>query len=336
MVKPYVPPFTITSPMISLVADISLLIGRLSSVDPASGNLRLRKANRILTIQGSLAIEGNTLTEEQITAIMEGKRVIAPPREVQEVRNAINAYKLCEQWSGHSKKDMLAAHGIFMTGLVDLPAVFRTGNVGVIAGTTVAHMAPPANRVPYLMDDLFDWIKTSDVHPLITSSVFHYEFEFIHPFADGNGRMGRLWQTVILSRWNPLLFNVPVESLVHKHQAEYYDALNISTQNNESSVFIEFMLNRILEAVQTLLTPGVTPDVTPEVKKMLSIMDGEMTRRQIQKKLGLKDEKHFRQNYQQPAAAQGLIEMTIPDKPNSRLQKYKITAKGINYIKGEN
>ncbi len=326
--KKYSPPFTITSSILSLVADISHVLGRLSVIDPASGNLRLRKANRIRTIQGSLAIEGNTLTEDQMHAIMEGKQVIAPPREIQEVRNAIKAYELCEQWTAHSKKDMLTAHGILMTGLLDHPGAFRTGGVGVMAGNTVVHLAPPAARVPYLMDDLFNWIETTDVHPLIAGSVFHYEFEFIHPFADGNGRMGRLWQTLILSRWNQIFVNVPVESIIHKHQAEYYASLSTSTRNSESTVFIEFMLNRIFEAIHPLLTPEETPEATPEVKKMLLLMDGEMTRRQIQEKLGLKDEKHFRQNYQQPAVAQGLIEMTIPDKPNSRLQKYKITPKG--------
>jgi Fic family protein len=325
----YLPPFNISSTMVSLVADISQKLGRLAVLDEVSNNLRLRKINRIRTIQGSLAIEGNTLTEEQITAILEGKRVLAPPREIQEVRNAIKAYDLFEQWEAHSKDDLLAAHRILMTGLLDSPGAFRTGGVGVMAGKTIIHMAPPAGRVPLLMSDLFEWLRTTDVHPLIAGSVFHYEFEFIHPFEDGNGRMGRLWQTLILSRWNPLFANVPVESLVYEHQAEYYEALNKSSKNGESSVFIEFMLRTILAA----LTALSTPEVTPEVRKMLSAMAGEMTRKQIQEKLGLKDEKHFRERYQQPAVALGLIEMTIPDKPNSRLQKYRITPKGMALIK---
>jgi Fic family protein len=333
MSKTYIPPFTVSSAILSLVADISTLLGRLSVLDNAPKNIRLRRINRIRTIQGSLAIEGNTLTEEQITAIIEGKRVIAPPGEIQEVRNAIKAYDVFEKWNPYSQNDILSAHKLLMTAMLESPGTFRTGGVGVMAGQAVVHMAPPANRVPFLMKDLLSWLKETDVHPLVSSSVFHYEFEFIHPFEDGNGRMGRLWQTLILSKWNPLFSSIPVESLVHEHQAEYYAALNKSTKNAESSVFIEFMLKMIHRAVVSFGTPEVAPEVTPEVKKMLLAISGEMSRKQIQEKLGLSDEKNFREAYQQPAVAANLIEMTIPDKPNSRLQKYRITPKGIALMK---
>ena len=329
--KNYSPPFTITAAIISLVAEISQLMGRQSAIE-GTKTIRLRRINRIRTIRGSLAIEGNTLSEEQITAILEGKRVLAPPREIQEVRNASAAYDIFEKWNPSSKNDLLSAHGVLMKGLLDLPGAYRTGGVGVMAGKTVVHMAPPAGRFFYLMKVLLHWLETTDQHPLIASSVFHYEFEFIHPFNDGNGRMGRLWQTLILCKWNPLFAYIPVESLVYKHQAEYYTALNKSTKNAESSVFIEFMLRMILSALRASLTPEVTPDVTPEVKKMLSCLKGDMSRQEIQKKLGLKDEKHFREAYQQSAIAAGLIEMTVPDKPNSRLQKYRITPKGMAYL----
>ncbi|MCK9197578.1 MAG: Fic family protein [Syntrophales bacterium] len=336
MSENYIPPFKITSAIISLVAEISQLIGRLSVLEEASKIIRLRRTNRIRTIQGSLAIEGNTLSVEQITAILEGKRIIAPLREVQEVRNAVKAYDQFDKWQPYSKEDLLDAHRELMTALLDNPGNFRTSGVGVMAGQTVVHLAPPADRVPYLMHDLLHWLKATDQHPLIASSGFHYEFEFIHPFEDGNGRMGRLWQTLILIKWNPLFAHIPVESIVYEHQAEYYAALNKSTKNAESSVFIEFMLRMILSAVTSLSAPEVTPYVTPEVRKMLSILKGEMTRKEIQQKLGLKDEKHFRTAYQQPAIAAGLIEMTVPDKPNSRLQKYRITLKGIAFVKGKN
>ncbi|TAL31659.1 MAG: Fic family protein [Spirochaetes bacterium] len=329
MKENHIPPFTISSAIVSRVAAISQLVGRLSVLDDVSDNLRLRKINRVRTIQGSLAIEGNTLSEEQVTAILEGKRVVALPREIQEVRNAIKAYDIFEKWDPCSKDDLLYAHRVLMTGLLDRPGTFRIGGVGVMAGEAIVHMAPPAKRVQSLMDYLIRWLQKTDLHPLIASSVFHYEFEFIHPFEDGNGRMGRLWQTLILYKWNPLFAHVPVENIVHKHQADYYEALNSSTRNGESSAFIEFMLAMILDALGPLVTPEVAPQVTPEVKKMLLIMDGELSRKQIQEKLGLKDEKHFRESYQQPAVAQGLIEMTIPGKPNSRLQKYRITPKGI-------
>ncbi|OGT96324.1 MAG: cell filamentation protein Fic [Geobacteraceae bacterium GWB2_52_12] len=332
MTRPYTPPFTITAAIVSLIAEISQGIGRLSVLAEAAKSLRLRRISRIRTIQGSLAIEGNTLTIEQITAILEGKRVIAPPREIVEVRNAIKAYNLFEAWTPFSKADLLAAHNTLMTGLLDVPGKFRDGGVGVMAGERVIHLAPPAERVPALMSDLLHWLQNTDQHPLLASSVFHYEFEFIHPFEDGNGRIGRLWQTLTLSKWNPLFANIPVESLVHEHQQEYYDSINKSTENAESSIFIEFMLRMILEAVTSIVTPEVAPEVTPEVRKMLSVLSGEMTRRNLQQKLGLLDEKHFRESYLQPAIAAGLMEMTIPDKPNSRLQKYRLTSKGAAFI----
>jgi Fic family protein len=333
MSENHIPPFKITSAIISLVAEISQMIGRLSVLEEASKIIRLRRTNRIRTIQGSLAIEGNTLSVEQITAILEGKSVIAPPREIQEVRNAVKAYEQLDQWQPYSKADLLDAHRVLMTALLDNPGNFRRGGVGVMAGQTVVHLAPPADRVSYLMNDLLHWLQATDQHPLIAGSVFHYEFEFIHPFEDGNGRVGRLWQTLILRKWNPLFAHIPVESLVYEHQAEYYAVLNKSTENAESSVFIEFMLRMIRIAVASLSAPEVTPYVTPEVRKMLSILKGEMSRKEIQQILGLKDEKHFRTAYQQPAIAAGLIEMTVPDKPNSRLQKYRITPKGLALVK---
>lgn len=205
MAKNYQPPYTITPAIISLISNISEQLGRLSMLEDEK-NLRLRRINRIRTIQGSLAIEGNTLSEAQITAILEGKRVIAPPKDIQEARNAIKAYEQFEGWQPSNEKQLLQAHQLLLMGLIDDAGRYRSGNVGVMNGDVVVHMAPPAGRVKKLMGDLLSWLAASDQHPLITSSVFHYEFEFIHPFADGNGRMGRLWQTLILSRWNPLGF----------------------------------------------------------------------------------------------------------------------------------
>jgi Fic family protein len=219
-----------------------------------------------------------------------------------------------------------------MTGLLDEAGKLRTGDVGVMAGRTLVHMAPPADRVYCLVNDLLLWIKNTEQHPLISSSVFHYEFEFIHPFKDGNGRVGRLWQSLILRGWNPIFAAVPVESLVYEHQADYYASLNKSTKNGESSVFIEFMLKMILAALKNFCTPEVATGVTPEVRKLLLALTGEMSRKEIQQILGLKDEKHFREAYLQQAVAAGLIEMTVPDKPNSRLQKYRLTPEGAVFV----
>ena len=190
---------------------------------------------------------------------------------------------------------------------------------------------PPAGRVPTLMGDLLHWMAGSDVHPLIASSVFHYEFEFIHPFADGNGRMGRLWQTLILTRWNAFFADIPVESIVHEHQAEYYQALQESTNQTDSAPFITFMLRMVLDAVATI-TPQVAPQVTPQVRKLLDVIQGEMTREALQSTLDLEDRKSFRERYLKPALEDGLIEMTIPDKPNSRLQKYRLTDRGRQWL----
>lgn len=322
----YQPPYTITADILNRVAAISEAIGRLTVLTDQARALRLRRINRIRTIRGSLAIEGNTLSEAQITAILEGKRVIAPPREVQEVKNALAAYDRFHTWKPEAEKDLLEAHRILMSGLIDEAGLYRHGGVGVMAGQQVIHMAPPADRVPHLMADLFSWLAVTDAHPLIASSVFHYEFEFIHPFADGNGRMGRLWQSLILARWNPLFADIPVESLIFEHQGEYYQAIQESTQKSDSAPFIAFMLRMILDTV-TSSTPEVAQEVTPEVR-LLSVLAGEMTRQQLKEALGLKDDEHFRKAYLLPALDAGLIEMTIPDKPRSSKQKYRLTDKG--------
>jgi Fic family protein len=327
----YQPPYTITSEILNRLAAISEAVGRLAIATDQANSLRLRRINRIRTIHGSLAIEGNTLSETQITAILEGKRVIAPPREVLEVKNALAAYERFDSWSPDSETHLLQAHRILMAGLIDEAGSYRQSGVGVMAGQEVIHMAPPAKRVSGLMTELFDWLAATDAHPLIASSVFHYEFEFIHPFADGNGRMGRLWQSLILASWNPLFANIPVESKILEHQAEYYHSLQESTRLTDSAPFIAFMLRMILDTL-TSSAPQVTPQVTPQVGELLAAIQGEMGRDALQTALGLSDRKSFRQRYLKPALANGLLEMTLPDKPNSRLQKYRLTDKGRQWL----
>ncbi len=256
------PPFTLNNKILSQVAEISEAVGRLSVVLEQEQSLKLRRINRMRTIQGSLAIEGNTLSEEQITAILDGKRVIAPPKEVKEASNAIAVYDKLDEWQPEKEKHLLAAHKTLMIGLEDDAGCYRSSGVGVMSGKKVVHMAPQAERVPALMKTLLTWLKTSDTHPLITSSVFHYEFEFIHPFADGNGRMGRLWQTLILSQWHSVFAYLPVESLVHQHQDNYYQAILQSTAQGESTPFIEFMLGMIEQAVEELAITSTTQKTT--------------------------------------------------------------------------
>ncbi|MEQ1102658.1 MULTISPECIES: Fic family protein [Acinetobacter] len=331
----YQPPYTITSKIIYLIAQISENIGRLTVLEEIQDSLKLRKANRIRTIQGSLAIEGNTLSTEQITAILNGKTVIAPPKEVQEVRNAIKAYEAFQQWQPSQESDLLQAHQMLMTGLIDEIGQYRHGGVGVMSGDRVVHMAPPANQINRLMIDLLDWLNDSDVHPLIQSSVFHYEFEFIHPFVDGNGRMGRLWQTLILSRWNPIFANIPVESLIFQNQKAYYEALQESTDRTDSAPFIEFILQMILDAILSSndtaqdsdhATAQANVQVSDQVQRLVSAMKQEdYTLAELMQLVGLTHRATFQKNYLNPAIEANLIERTIPNKPKSPKQRYRLS-----------
>ncbi|HFF2654480.1 TPA: Fic family protein [Acinetobacter nosocomialis] len=331
----YQPPYTITSKIIYLIAQISENIGRLTVLEEIQDSLKLRKANRIRTIQGSLAIEGNTLSTEQITAILNGKTVIAPPKDVQEVRNAIKAYEAFQQWQPSQESDLLQAHQMLMTGLIDEIGQYRHGGVGVMSGDRVVHMAPPANQINRLMIDLLDWLNDSDVHPLIQSSVFHYEFEFIHPFVDGNGRMGRLWQTLILSRWNPIFANIPVESLIFQNQKAYYEALQASTDRTDSAPFIEFILQMILDAILSSndiaqdsdhATAQANVQVSDQVQRLVSAMKQEdYTLAELMQLVGLTHRATFQKNYLNPAIEANLIERTIPNKPKSPKQRYRLS-----------
>jgi Fic family protein len=244
----YHPLYTITPAILNLVAEAGELVGRWAGQAEQSSP-RLRKENRIRTIQASLAIEHNSLSTEQVTAIMEGKRVLAPVKEIQEVRNAIVAYEKLPDWQSHKLNDVLAAHRLLMTGLVDMPGQLRRGDVGIYREQQLIHMAPPANQLVRLIDELLAWLSNTDIHPLIASSIFHYEFEFIHPFADGNGRMGRLWQTLILSEWRSELAWLPVETLIHNQQHEYYHVLGQCDNDSDCTLFIVFMLEQIIEVL---------------------------------------------------------------------------------------
>lgn len=274
----YTPPFTITSKSIDLISKISEKIGEMNFLTSESQHVNLRKKNRIKTIHSSLAIENNSLSIEQITAIIDGKRVLGAPNEIQEVKNAVQAYELLLTLDSTSEKDLLRAHGIMMKDLVSRAGKYRNDGVGIFDGKEVVHVAPPAERVPLLMADLFEWLKTSDTHPLVKSCVFHYEFEFIHPFQDGNGRIGRLWQSAILKDWRNIFAWLPVESLIKEKQAEYYSALNVSDTSADSTFFIEFLLGLILSTIEDILeshvkvTVNVTQKVTVNQQKILELI----------------------------------------------------------------
>lgn len=250
------PPFEITNTIISYVAEIAELVGKVTSTDRLASNPTLRRINRIRTIYGSLAIEQNTLSVEQMTAVIDGKLVLAPPKDIAEVKNAYEIYERLDELDPYSVDDLLAAHGVMTRGLVDESGVFRSRPVGVADQEgNILHLGTLPQYIPDLVVELLEWVKCSDIHMLIRSCVFHYELELIHPFADGNGRVGRLWHTLLLSRWNPVFAWLPVESIIHARQQEYYAAINTSNTAGESTVFIEFMLSAIkaslTEAVDT-------------------------------------------------------------------------------------
>ena len=322
----YTPPYTITSEILSLVAAISEAAGRLEALQPHIATPMLRKKNLVKTITGTLAIEGNTLGEEKITAILEGKRVLGSVREVEEVRGAIRVYEKLESLDYRKEADLLGAHDLLMGSILSRSGAYRMGQVGVHTDGEVVHVAPPAERVPELMANLFEWLGTTGEHPLIVSSVFHYEFEFIHPFSDGNGRMGRLWQTLILYAWKPFFSYIPLESVVREHQEGYYRAIEASNSAGESTPFIRFMLEAILETIKNI--PEVTMQVTMQVEKLLIVLIKEMSRGEIMESMALQNRDHFRKEYLVPAIEAGVIEPTIPDKPRSSKQKYRLTEKG--------
>ena len=325
----YKPPFHMTDKIMNLVADVSEQIGRIKVLSHGNLNPHLRKENRIRTIHSSLAIEHNSLSLEQVTAVINGKHILGNPNEIREVKNAYDTYEMMLLLNPYSVKDLLKAHKIMMKDLIPENGKFRSGGVGVFDGDVVVHMAPPARLVPGEIQDLFAWYKESEIHPLIRSAIFHYEFEFIHPFADGNGRMGRMWHSVLLGRWNEIFYWLPVEELIRSRQQEYYDALNKSDRESDSSTFVEFMLEILLDTLKETTVVGDASDSAgklenPYVQKLLDVLGDEaLSATEIMERLGLSHRPTFRKNYLVPALARGIIEMTIPEKPKSRNQRYR-------------
>ena len=326
MDEKYVPPYEITDEMLNLVTQIMENLGKLNSVNEFEKLPRLRRVNRIKTIQSSLAIENNTLSIEQVTDVIDGKRIIGPKEDIIAVQNANLAYKEIKNINPYEINDLLGIHGIMMKGLVEEAGQIRTGQVGVFNELgKVIHLAPPAEFVPSQLEQLFNWLKTSSANMLIKSSVFHYEFEFIHPFRDGNGRMGRLWQTALLSSWKPIFAWIPIESIIKDNQEEYYNAITLSTSQAKSNIFILFMLNVINKAVQDILndTKNHYNHISSQLTALLGVIESyPQSAKELMQKLNLKSLVGFRKNYLQPALKAGLIGMTEPDKPTSKNQKY--------------
>ena len=285
----YTPPFTISTDIVNLVAAISEQVGKLNASE-LQASPQLRKQNRIKTITGTLAIEGNTLSEEQITAIVDGKAVLGSVRELAEVKGAIAAYDALPSLQPANSQDLLAAHALLMADILSTAGTFRNQAVGIHKSGKIHHVAPPAHKVSGLMGELMQWLSSAQDHPLITSSVFHYEFEFIHPFSDGNGRMGRLWQSLILSQWQPLFLSLPLESVIKEHQTQYYQALEQADEQANSTPFIQFMLTAIGQTLRQNAPVNAPAKIaglkTPEAILTLLQDKPQLTRQQLAHSLG--------------------------------------------------
>lgn len=326
--KEYKPPYSITEDMLNHVASISEKLGEINVYHNLDAKPHLRKNNRIKSIHSSLKIEANSLSMGEVKDVIDGRIVLGPECEIQEVKNAYEAYEMIKLVNAFSLKDLQKIHRVMANRLELDAGNFRNGDEGVFNGDECIFMAPPAHLVQGLMSDLFLWMKKNKnmVHPLIMSAVFHHEFVSIHPFTDGNGRTARLWHTVILSKWNSVFEYIPIESQIEKFQDGYYKAIADCHVNGSSNVFIEFMLKQIDAVVGETVTQIRRPDDTLSeyVKKLLHVMDFEVpySAATIMQMLGIKSRETLRKNYLDPALRMGLVIRTIPDKPNSKNQRY--------------
>lgn len=324
----YKPPYTITNKMLEYVSSISEKIGKIKSRGQLDAKPHLRRNNRIKSIHSSLKIEANSLSLSEVRNVINGRIVLGDMQEIQEVKNAYMAYEKIQRIDPYNVNDLKKIHGIMTAGIVQEAGNFRRGEEGVFSGETCIFVAQPPNMVPELIQNLFTWMAENKqgIHPLILSAIFHYEFVFIHPFADGNGRMARLWHTVLLYQWRDIFEYIPLESQIEKFQRDYYNAITQCHVNGTSNIFIEFMLeqiDKILDEVSEQLEKS-NLDVSEYVKRMLAVMEYDIpyTTATIMEKLGIKSRETFRKNYMNPALGLGIVEMTIPDKPNSRNQRY--------------
>ncbi len=323
---PYHPPYQINNEMLGLVAEISTKLGQILHYRDLSAYPRLRRNNRIESIHASLAIEANSLPLNSVRDVIAGKTVTGPEREIKEVKNAYTAYEELTSINPYNMQDLLRIHGIMTAGLIKESGRFRSGEEGVFANGQCIFMAPPARLVPEEMANLFNWLQkeSKSLQPLLLSSIFHYELVFIHPFADGNGRMARLWQTALLGQWQPIFTYLPIENQIYKYQSEYYEAISQSHRAGASTPFIIFMLKMINEVLDELMAKDILAESNEYIKRLLSVMEYDIPykAKDLQEKLGLKSTAGLKRNYLEPAMKEGLVAMTLPDKPTSRNQKY--------------
>ena len=323
----YKPPYNITNYMLDKAITITEKISKISSYKSLNRMPILRRNNKIKSIHSSLAIEANSLSLDEVKDVISGKKVIGPEKEIQEVKNAYKAYDMLEELNPFKEEDLLKAHSVLTYLIEDKPGEYRNHNEGVFDGDKVIFVAPQASLVPELMNNLFDWLKNDKETPLlIKSCIFHYEFVFIHPFGDGNGRTARLWQTLILTKFNKAFAYIPIESYIKKYQSQYYEAISESNKRGDSNPFIEFMLKMIDEALEEVLKSVnlEVKNISDQVNRLLDVMeDGiPLSANEIMARLGVKSKETLRASYLNPAIKNGLIRMTLEDKPNSKNQRY--------------
>ena len=324
------PPYTITEKAADYLAKIVETVTRLEFGTAFKRNINLHRENRVRTIHSSLAIEGNSLTLNEVTAVIAGKVVAGKQTDVKEVKNAYEAYDKMMTLDPYRIADFLKAHKLMTQGLVEDAGRFRSGDVGVFDGDVAVHIGARPQFVPQLMADLLAWAKTSELHPVLKSAILHYEIETIHPFSDGNGRMGRLWQTLLLAKWNMIFAWIPMETVLYRNRPQYYKAIEDARKANDSGVFIEFTLSALYEILQNtngdlLATEQVTEQDNEQVgreERILAFCAQAKTRAEIQAFVGISHREHFRVKILKPLLESGKLKMTIPDKPNSRNQKY--------------
>lgn len=325
----YIPPFEISNEMLKKVSDIMEKIGKLDSFTNLDKTPYLRKQTKINSVHSSVAIENNPLSLEQVKDVINGKLVIGEQKDIQEVKNAYKAYEMLKDINPYSIDDLKKVHGVMTFLVEEVSGEFRTSSEGVFDDNgNCIFVCPPGDRVHSLMNDLFEWLNENKdtIHPLILSSIFHYEFVFIHPFTNGNGRTVRLWQNSILYKWKDIFEYLPIESKIHKYQEEYYDSIAKCHKNANSNVFIEFMLKMIDETLDEAISTSHLPitNETININKLLDVMESgkPMTATEIMEKLGIKSKETLRGQYLDSAIKQGLVSLTIPDKPTSKNQMY--------------
>ena len=322
------PPFSITNNMLNLSFEIAQKVERINSYPSLKRMPILKRNNRIKSIHSSLAIEANSLSLDQVRDVINGNKVIGPQKEINEVKDAYNAYQIIKEYDGFKEKDLLKAHSIIAKSIDNESGKYRTHQEKVIDEKgNIIHIAPSSKMVKQLMNNLFDWLnKDDETLLLIKSCVFHYEFVFIHPFGDGNGRTARLWQNVLLMKWNNLFEYIPIESYIHKYQKEYYDSINKSNHKGDSNIFIEFMLEMIIKTLDDVLNSLKleTKNISEKLNELLDIMEFDipLSANEIMNRLGIKSKETLRNTYLNVAIENGLVKMTLPDKPNSKNQKY--------------